>query len=236
MAWEAGQSQAGFMETEALIVVDKDDQVVGAANKWECHRWVNLQPPRELLHRAFSVFLFNTKGELLLQQRASAKITFPDVWTNTCCSHPLHCPEEVDPVDNMGVKRAAVRKLHQELGIPVGTIAPDRFRFLTRVHYRAPYRPLGHPETEEPEWGEHEIDHLLVVQADVAVAPNPEEVRDVRYVDRDQLRTMMAPDSGLQWSPWFRKIVDRFYDDWTADLHTTLATDKWVDATTIHRL
>jgi len=55
-----------------------------------------------LLHRAFSVFLFNEENELLLQQRAASKITFPMMWTNTCCSHMLHSPEELDPVDHMG--------------------------------------------------------------------------------------------------------------------------------------
>ena len=73
-----------------------------------------------LLHRAFSVFLFNSKNELLLQQRATEKITFPDMWTNTCCSHPLGIPGEggaelAEAVE--GVKRAAQRKLDHELGI-----------------------------------------------------------------------------------------------------------------------
>ena len=70
-----------------------------------------------MLHRAFSVFLFNTRGELLLQQRSDAKITFPGHWTNTCCSHPLSVAGELEETEAMGVKRAAQRKLQHELGI-----------------------------------------------------------------------------------------------------------------------
>lgn len=69
------------------------------------------------LHRAFSVFLFDSEGKLLLQKRASEKITFPDCWTNTCCSHPLTRPDEMIIEKQMGVKNAASRKLEQELGI-----------------------------------------------------------------------------------------------------------------------
>lgn len=78
-----------------------------------------------LLHRAFSVFLFNDKNELLLQQRADEKITFAQMWTNTCCSHPLAIPTELgfDLTESIaGVKNAAQRKLLQELGIPASQV------------------------------------------------------------------------------------------------------------------
>lgn len=70
------------------------------------------------LHRAFSVFLFTPQKELILQQRSASKITFPNVWTNSCCSHPLYTLDELDENTNsIGVRRAAVRKLEHELGI-----------------------------------------------------------------------------------------------------------------------
>jgi isopentenyl-diphosphate delta-isomerase len=103
-----------------------------------------------LLHRAFSVFLFNDKNELLLQQRASEKITFPDMWTNTCCSHPLNVSNETGsnlPDSVLGVKHAAQRKLEHELGIKKEQVPLDKFRFLTRIHYKAP---------SNSQWGEHE--------------------------------------------------------------------------------
>lgn len=103
-----------------------------------------------LLHRAFSVFLFNKKGQLLLQQRAAEKITFPNMWTNTCCSHPLGVPGETGATLDaaiMGVKRAAQRKLDHELGIKAEQVPIENFNFLTRIHYKAP---------SDGRWGEHE--------------------------------------------------------------------------------
>lgn len=103
-----------------------------------------------LLHRAFSVFLFDSNKRLLLQQRATEKITFPDMWTNTCCSHPLGIPGETgSELDAavMGVKRAAQRKLDHELGIKAEQVPLDKFEFFTRIHYKAP---------SDGKWGEHE--------------------------------------------------------------------------------
>jgi isopentenyl-diphosphate delta-isomerase len=103
-----------------------------------------------LLHRAFSVFLFDHDNKLLLQQRATEKITFPDMWTNTCCSHPLGIPGETGTTLSesvMGVKRAAQRKLDHELGIKAEQVPFDEFKFLTRIHYKAP---------SDGKWGEHE--------------------------------------------------------------------------------
>jgi len=102
-----------------------------------------------LLHRAFSAFIFRpSDGKLLLQQRASEKITFPNLWTNTCCSHPLDdFEEEKREKDQLGVRNAASRKLEQELGIPRLQTEVDEFQYLTRIHYLAP---------SDGVWGEHE--------------------------------------------------------------------------------
>lgn len=141
--------------------------------------------PRGTCHRAFSVFLFDEQGRLLLQQRAKAKITFPGVWTNTCCSHPLvgYSPTEVDtPADvasglTPGVKRAAVRKLKHELGIEAHQVPEAAFKFLTRLHYWAADTITHGPSAE---WGEHEIDYILFIQAKVDVVPHPDEVDDFK--------------------------------------------------------
>lgn len=103
-----------------------------------------------LLHRAFSVFLFDSNKRLLLQQRATEKITFPDMWTNTCCSHPLGIPGETGAQLDaavLGVKRAAQRKLNHELGIKPEQVPLEKFEFFTRIHYKAP---------SDGKWGEHE--------------------------------------------------------------------------------
>ena len=102
-----------------------------------------------LLHRAFSAFVFRpSDGKLLLQQRATEKITFPDMWTNTCCSHPLD-DFEAEKVEEaqLGVRVAASRKLEHELGIPPAQTPIDKFQYLTRIHYLAPSDGM---------WGEHE--------------------------------------------------------------------------------
>ena len=107
-----------------------------------------------MLHRAFSAFLFRpSDGKLLLQQRASEKITFPDMWTNTCCSHPLHGfnGDKNEEDGELGARRAASRKLEHELGIPTSKTPVEKFQYLTRIHYLAPSSGL---------WGEHEGKHF----------------------------------------------------------------------------
>ena len=130
--WDASSlTQADLMHYDEVIVVDPQDNITGHASKKDSHVFSPSQP-RGVLHRAFSVFLFDSDtGDLLLQQRASHKVTFPNVWTNTCCSHPLHGmdPTEVDNEKDVlsgnvqGVKRAAVRKLKQvRLGLYIRSL------------------------------------------------------------------------------------------------------------------
>lgn len=90
------------MKKDDCILVDNRDNITGSRSKYDAHRF-NRTQPQGLLHRAFSVFLFNKDNQLLLQQRARSKITFPGVWTNTCCSHQLHGyePAEVDNVQQL---------------------------------------------------------------------------------------------------------------------------------------
>lgn len=82
-------SQDEFMEKDTCILVNEVDDILGSASKAEAHRF-NPKQPHGMLHRAFSVFLFDSQKRLLLQRRADSKITFPGVWTNTCCSHQLY--------------------------------------------------------------------------------------------------------------------------------------------------
>lgn len=120
---------------EECILVDENDRVIGSESKKNCHLNSNIRAG--MLHRAFSVFLFNTKGELLLQQRATAKITFPECFTNTCCSHPLYHPSELEEEGNVGVRRAAQRKLKHELGIPNDQVWPHGLFIGPYCHTRA---------------------------------------------------------------------------------------------------
>ncbi|KAF7320349.1 Nudix hydrolase domain-containing protein [Mycena kentingensis (nom. inval.)] len=159
-----------------------------------------------LLHRAFSAFVFRpSDGKLLLQQRATEKITFPDMWTNTCCSHPLDdFEEEKIEKDQLGVRSAASRKLEHELGIPRSQTPVDKFQYLTRIHYLAPSDGM---------WGEHEVDYILFITADVDVTPNLNEIRDHKYVNKAELQAMFD-DPATLFTPWFKLIARDFLFGW----------------------
>jgi isopentenyl-diphosphate delta-isomerase len=218
------QEQIQLMN-EVCIVLDEDDNPIGTASKRDCHLMTNIN--RGLLHRAFSVFLFDSQDRLLLQQRASEKITFPDMWTNTCCSHPLGVLAETGATLDaaiMGVKRAAQRKLLQELGIPVHQVPLDRFEFLTRIHYKAP---------SDDKWGEHEIDYILIIRANVDLEINPNEVQATRYVSEEELRAMSG-DEKLKFTPWFGLMCKSMLFDWWDHLGEGLG--KYKGETAIRRM
>lgn len=167
-----------------------------------------------LLHRAFSVFLFSADGQrLLLQQRATEKITFPDAWTNTCCSHPLNTPDELVEENNLGVRTAAQRKLFHELGIRAEDVPLDQFHFLTRIHYLAP---------SSGTWGEHEIDYILFIrpkhQDFIEFEAVPNEVRDTKWVTQEELKQLLVKGvtkgSGTIVTPWFKLICENFLFGW----------------------
>jgi farnesyl-diphosphate farnesyltransferase len=239
MSWGKGMTQDDMMAKDECILVNENDEIVGHASKKEAHIF-SKKNPRGKLHRAFSVFLFDQKGRLLLQKRASDKITFPDVWTNTCCSHPLYGfePSEVDSPEDVangsvpGVKNAAIRKLEHELGISPKIFKHSDFKFLTRLHYWAADVVTHGPKAP---WGEYEVDYILFAQKRVSVDANEEEVSDSRYVTQEELRAMMEPSSGLLWSPWFRIIAEQFLPHWWADLRATMTSSKHVDLIRIHR-
>lgn len=233
------ENQMNFMASEKLAVVNMNDEIIGEYTKMESHTF-GLVNTRGLLHRAFSVFLFNSKGQLLIQQRAEDKITFPGVWSNTCCSHPIvgSIPNEIDTIENIkigkveGIKAAAIRKLKHELGIESNSVNSESLKYLTRLHYWAADK---HTHGELSPWGEHEIDYILFVKADVDHTPNLEEVKDAKYVTMSELQSMMDPSSGLLWSPWFRIIAKKFLEKWWIDLDLTLSTNKFVNYEKIFR-
>lgn len=183
--------------SETLISVSADDKVTGSVSKFQAHR----EPG--VLHRAFSVLLFNSEGKLLIQKRSAEKITFPGVWANTCCSHPLHTEAELETLNSAGVKRAAIRKLAQELGIRDELEVGD-FTAMTRLHYRA--------ETGSG-WVEEEMDHILIAGKDVTLALNANEVEAVRWVSRSDLEELLS-DTEARVAPWFRVIAEQLLPDW----------------------
>lgn len=217
------EEQIKLME-ELCIVLDYNDIPIGAGTKKLCHLMSNIN--EGLLHRAFSVFLFNEDGKLLLQQRADEKITFPNMWTNTCCSHPLCVPSELGIQGNeqadkndlktavAGAKLAAQRKLYHELGIPEEDCPISAFQFLTRIHYKSA------SGDESSKWGEHEIDYILILRAknNILVEPSLNEVRDSRYVSISELKEMFQ-DENLEFTPWFKLICETFLFQWWTELN-----------------
>jgi isopentenyl-diphosphate delta-isomerase type 1 len=225
-----GMDQEAMMESDMLIVVDENDVVVNDAvvSKKQAHAFSSEQP-RGVAHRAFSFFIFNKNNEMLLTRRADSKITFPGVWTNTACSHPLHgmTPSEVDQVPSAypnfpGIKHAAIRKLKHELGIDPVYVPHDGIQFISRFHYwAADTKTYG----SEAPWGEHEVDYVLFLhclEEEPVVVANPDEVAEFRYVSIEGLKEMFE-DPSLKWSPWFRGIMEGGAFDWWKDLDNSMA-------------
>ena len=160
-------------EAEELILVDAEDQETGYMSKAECHN------ESGILHRAFSVFLFNADGELLLQQRAASKRLWPGYWSNTCCSHPRR---------GESMEVATARRLQDELNIGA------RLEFVYKFAYQAQYGDEG---------AEHELCHVFLGRVDGNVEPNEHEIAAIRYVAPDALVTEFAVDNGA-FTPWFK--------------------------------
>ncbi|KMZ66402.1 Isopentenyl-diphosphate Delta-isomerase 2 [Zostera marina] len=221
--------QRRLMFEDECILVDELDRIVGHDSKYNCHLMEKIES-ENLLHRAFSVFLFNSQYELLIQQRSATKVTFPLVWTNTCCSHPLYRGSELIEKDHLGVRNAAQRKLFDEVGIKAEEVPVDEFIPLGRILYKAP---------SDGKWGEHELDYLLFIVRDVNFCPNPNEVADAKYVNRSELRELLrkadANESGIKLSPWFRLIVDNFLFKWWDNVEKGTLMDV-ADMKTIHKL
>lgn len=190
------QVQKEMME-ENCIVVDNNDQIIGQDSKVKCH----LNEGK--LHRAFSVLLFNSDNELLIQQRADEKITFPSIWANSCCSHPLYQNGEEQGIE--GAKKAAIRKLTQELGIKEGKVESKDLTFITRMHYKA---------RADEKWIEHEVDYIFAMKMNVKINPNPNEIQKTKYVNLEELDKLFerSKNGDVKIGPWFRLIRDNFLD------------------------
>ncbi|QHY99429.1 Isopentenyl-diphosphate Delta-isomerase [Streptomyces sp. S4.7] len=173
----ASSSPNGVQESIMLELVDEDGNTIGTAEKLAAH-----QAPGQL-HRAFSVFLFDEQGRLLIQRRALGKYHSPGVWSNTCCGHPY--PGEAPFA-------AAARRTYEELGI-----SPTLLAEAGTVRY-------NHPD---PESGlvEQEYNHLFVGLAQGALRPDPAEIGDTAFVTPDELaeRHRSAP-----FSAWFMTVLD----------------------------
>ncbi len=156
---------------EEVILVNEQDEPIGAMEKMEAHK-------RALLHRAFSVFIFNSKGEMLLQQRADRKYHSGGLWTNACCSHPK--PGE-------DIRAAASRRLHEELGF--STELKKIFDFI----YQSPF---------ENGLTEFEFDHVFFGIYDNVISPDTDEVKDYCFKSMDEIRSSLVSHPA-KYTSWF---------------------------------
>ena len=163
---------------EEVVLINSKDEVLGSMKKMEAHE-------NGLLHRAFSVFLFNEKGEMLLQKRAESKYHSPKQWTNAVCSHPRM---------NETYEEAAKRRMDEELGIDVEI--EKKFHFL----YKA--------EVGDQLW-EHELDHVFTGNYEGDFKLNPEEVSEVRYISLEDLETEMKANPE-HFTEWFKIILKEY--------------------------
>ena len=164
---------------EQVILVDENDNQLGLMEKMEAHE-------KALLHRAFSVFVFNDKGELLLQRRALSKYHSPGLWTNTCCSH------QREGETNLG---AGKRRLEEEMGFSCDL--EEVFHFI----YKAPF---------DNGLTEHELDHVMIGHYNDDPRVNPEEVDAFRWMKLEEVKKDMDEHPEL-YTAWFKIIFQEYY-------------------------
>lgn len=163
---------------EQVVLVSPQDEVLGWMEKIQAHE-------NGLLHRAFSVFLFNSDGEMLLQKRAAGKYHSPNQWTNACCSHPR---------DGETYLEAAHRRLQEELGISCDL--EEKFHFI----YKA--------EVGEDLW-EHELDHVFIGNYEGDFSLNNDEVGDIRYISMNDLDIELT-ENPEHFTEWFKIILKEY--------------------------
>ena len=165
---------------EQVILVDENDKQIGLMPKMEAHE-------KAVLHRAFSVFIFNDKGELMLQQRAAHKYHSPLLWTNTCCSHQRDGESNIE---------AGRRRLQEEMGFV--TEIKEVFSFI----YKAPF---------DNGLTEHELDHVMVGKFEGKPEINKEEVEAYKWMTLTAVKSDIDKNP-QQYTEWFKIIFDKSYE------------------------
>lgn len=174
-------------DDEMLILVDPADRVVGYKDKVSCHLGDGL------LHRAFSIFIFNSRKELLIQQRHQDKMLWPKIWANSCCSHPRKGED---------LESSTRRRLREELGLSA------EMRHLFTFEYQARYGDVG---------SEHEMCSVLIGHSDQEPDPNPTEIAAWRYIGIEALSEEIEAHPAL-YSPWLKLEWARLMADHRKDI------------------
>jgi isopentenyl-diphosphate delta-isomerase len=178
------------MKPETVVLVNEQDEVVGTQEKMEAHK-------KGLLHRAFSVFIFNNKGEMLLQQRALNKYHSSGLWTNSCCSHPKPGEDTAE---------AAARRLQEEMGF--STELEKIFDFVYRAEF-------------DNGLIEYEFDHVFAGEYDGPIEFNKQEVMDYCYKNWDDVRESLK-EHPAKFTQWFHLAFPRI-EGWWKQRYTKMA-------------
>ncbi len=173
--------------SEQLIMVDSHDREVGYESKIICHEG------QGILHRALSLFIFNSIGELLIQRRSGQKLLWPNYWSNSCCSHPRR-GETTDA--------AAHRRLEQELRLT------SELRYLYKFQYQARFGDIG---------SEHELCWVYIGKSSELVHVNSHEISDWRYISPARLNQEIAEKPEV-FTPWFKMEWKRINRDYASEL------------------
>jgi isopentenyl-diphosphate delta-isomerase len=174
---------APSVDSDALILVDDADRNIGHLSKALCHEG------RGVLHRAFSLLIFNDDGELLIQQRAASKRLWPLYWSNSCCSHPR---------GDETLETATQRRLYEELGIGC------TLRFLYKFQYQAQF---------DINSAENELCSVFIGRSNGPVKANFSEILDWRWIAPKTLDREMAAHGGRKFTPWFIEEWSRIWRD-----------------------
>ncbi len=180
---DLGPTECGGVaaDSDALILVDAADHRVGSLSKARCHEG------RGILHRAFSLLVFNGDGELLIQQRAASKRLWPLYWSNSCCSHPR---------SGETLATATHRRLHEELGLRCD------LQFLFKFEYQAQFDATG---------AEHELCSVFIGRCTDPIRVNNDEVCAWRWISPERLQKELATHGGQKFTPWFMMEWDRIW-------------------------
>jgi isopentenyl-diphosphate delta-isomerase len=185
---EVRGSRSNASDSESLILVDEADREVGHLDKAQCHQG------RGVLHRAFSLLIFNDAGELLLQQRAASKRLWPLYWSNSCCSHPRRAET---------MEAAINRRLNEELGLRCP------LHFLFKFQYQAQFDAAG---------AEQELCSVFVGHTSDPVRIDPSEILAWRWISPESLQAELAGSDAGKFTPWFVMEWERIWRDHRAVL------------------
>ncbi|MFO0356085.1 MAG: isopentenyl-diphosphate Delta-isomerase [Sphingobacteriaceae bacterium] len=167
------------MVEDQVILVNEKDEPIGTMGKLEVHQ-------KGLLHRAFSVFIFNDKGEMLLQRRALSKYHSAGLWTNTCCSHPQ---------PNEDTLAAANRRLREEMGMKADLTPKTSFIYKT---------PFDNGLTE------HELDHVFIGYTNTDPVINKEEVDSFKWMSLEAIKTEIKTNPN-EFTSWFKIALEKVF-------------------------